>query len=285
MTLIFDLDQCFGTDLNFNEVSNLRIITILFLFLMFALPAIAGEPGFVSSREKLKKITTKQKSLWIVVDLADEIKETIKDADAALNNGADGVIFEGRDYAKSDKALGELRKHYPKAILGMNLLGPDENLHTYSETFALVKKHNLQIAWTDFSGVDLIKEAKELSLHDVQAKKPANAFYISGIHMKYSTLLDSQKPIELSALQAMGWVDGIVITGPRTGVATDPDRARRVRKTIGDYPMGAASGVSSENVKSIIENVDFVIVNTSVSDGKRRIVGEKVRALRKAMDN
>ncbi len=251
---------------------------------MPALQVIAADPGFVSARDKLKTIATNQKSLWVVVDLAEEIKETIKDADAALGNGADGVIFEGRDYARSDKALGELRKHYPKAVLGMNLLGPDKNLHTYKETFDLVKKHNLQIAWTDFSGVDLIKEAREVSLHDIQSKKPANAFYISGIHMKYSTLLDSQKPIELSALQSMGWVDGIVITGPRTGVPTDPDRARRVRKTIGDYPMGAASGVSPENVKSIIENVDFVIVNTSVSNGKRRIVGEKVRALRKAMD-
>ena len=262
----------------------MRQITAFFLLWTLALQAIAGDPQFVSPREKFKKITTKQKSLWIVVDLAEDLKETIKDADAALNNGADAVIFEGRDVAKSDKALGQLRKHYPKAILGMNILGPDENLHTYKETFDLVRKHNLQIAWTDFSGVDLIKEAGAVSLHDIQAAKPENAFYISGIHMKYSTLLDSKKPIELSALQAMGWVDGIVITGPRTGVPTDPDRARRVRKTINDYPMGVASGVSAENVKSIIENVDYVIVNTSVSDGKRRIVGEKVRALRKAMD-
>ncbi|MFL5783116.1 MAG: BtpA/SgcQ family protein [Bacteriovoracaceae bacterium] len=262
----------------------MKQFTIFFFLCALALQAFAADPGFISPREKLKKITTRQKSLWIVVDLAEDLKETIKDADAALDNGADAVIFEGRDFAKSDKALGELRKHYPKAVLGMNLLGPDENLHTYKETFDLVRKHNLQIAWTDFSGVDLIKEAKEVSLHDIQANKPVNAFYISGIHMKYSTLLDSQKPIELSALQAMGWVDGIVITGPRTGVATDPDRARRVRKTIGDYPMGAASGVSAENVKSILENVDFVIVNTSVSNGKRRIVGEKVRTLRKPMD-
>jgi hypothetical protein len=271
--------------MQFTTSSSLQKFFSTFILLwLVALQGIAGDPGFISPREKLKNITTKERSLWIVVDLADDLAVTIKDADAALNNGADGVIFEGREFAKSDKALGELRKHYPKATLGMNLLGPDENLHTYGETFELVKKHNLQIAWTDFSGVDLIKEAKEVSLHDIQSKRPANAFYISGIHMKYSTLLDSLKPIELSALQAMGWVDGIVITGPRTGVATDPDRARRVRKTIGDYPMGAASGVSAENVKSILDNVDFVIVNTSVSDGKRHIVGEKVRALRKAMD-
>lgn len=263
----------------------MRQPVLFFILWMISLQGMATDPCYVSAREKLRKITTKQTSLWIVVDLAEDLAETIKDADAALNNGADAVIFEGRDFAKSDKALGELRKHYPKAILGMNLLGPDENLHTYAETFELVRKHNLQIAWTDFSGVDLIKEAKEVSLHDIEAKRPVNAFYVSGIHMKYSTLLDPQKPIERSALQAMGWVDGIVITGPRTGVATDPERARRVRKTIGDYPMGAASGVSAENVKSIIEYVDFVIVNTSVSDGKRHIVGEKVRALRKAMGN
>ena len=262
----------------------MKPVSVFFLLWALALQSLAGGVAFVSAREKLRKITTREKSLWIVVDLADDLAETKKDADAALTNGADAVIFEGRDFAKSDQALAQLRQHYPQAILGMNLLGPDENLHTFKETFELVRKHNLQIAWTDFSGVDLIKEAKEVSLHEIEAKRPASAFYISGIHMKYSTLLDAKKPIERSALQAMGWVDGIVITGPRTGVATDPERARRVRKTIGDYPMGAASGVSVENVAAIIGSVDFVIVNTSVSDGKRRIVGEKVRALRKAMD-
>jgi len=102
--------------------------------------------------------------------------------------------------------------------------------------------------------------------------------------MKYSTLIDSQKPIERSALQAMGWMDGIVITGPKTGVPTDPKRAHRVREVIGNYPMGAASGVSAENVHSILGSIDYVLVNTSISDKNHRILGDKLKALRSAMD-
>lgn len=242
-----------------------------------------AETNFVSSREMLNKISTHKKLIWVVGYLNSTIEDAYQDVEASFKNGADAVIFEGHDYKQVDEMLTQLRARYPKAIFGVNLLGPDENLHTYRETFELAKKHKMQIAWTDFSGVDLIKEAKEVSLHDIEAAKPKDVFYVSGIHMKYSTLIDAEKTIEKSALQAMGWVDGIVITGPKTGVPTDPQRAFRTRKVIGDYPMGAASGVSAENVHTILDQVDYVIVNTSISDKNHRIIGEKVKALREAM--
>ena len=102
--------------------------------------------------------------------------------------------------------------------------------------------------------------------------------------MKYSTLIDPNKTIEKSARQALGWVDGIIITGLKTGVAIDPERAKRARSVIGDYPLGVASGVSAENISSIAKEIDFILVNTSISDKNHRIIGEKVKKLREAFD-
>lgn len=238
---------------------------------------------FVSARQRFQKISNSKKQLWVVGYVNATLKESIQDLENSFNNGADAVVLESKNYSQLDETLKELRRLFPQQILGVNFLGPDEDLHTFAQTFMLAEKHHLQIAWTDFAGVDLIHEAPEISLHTIETAKGADVFYVSGIHMKYSTLLNSQKLIEQSALQAMGWVDGIVITGSQTGDPTDPQKARRVREVIGNYPLGIASGASAENIGSLIEFIDFALVNSSIADPQRRILPAKVKELRQAM--
>jgi len=236
-----------------------------------------------TQKEFFNRLSKNKKQLWVVGYVNSTVEDSVLDLQISLESGADAVVFESNDYKKLDATLEVLRKKFPHAVLGVNFLGPDENLYTYKETFALANKHKLQIAWTDFSGVDQINEAKDVHLHDIESLKPENVFYVSGIHMKYSTLKNSDKPIEKSAQQAIGWVDGIVITGPKTAMAIDPDLAVRARKVIGDYPLGAASGVSAENVHTILPQIDFVLVNTSIADQNHRILGHKLQSLRKAL--
>lgn len=234
--------------------------------------------------QKFSKDGKPRKQMWVVGYVNATLEDYYKDCEEAFNNGADAIVWETDDYKKLDEALSAIKAKYPDKIFGVNLLGPDEKLMTYKETFELATKHKLQIAWTDFSAVDLINEAPETSLHAIDALKPADVFYVSGIHMKYSTLKDPKKSIERSAIQAMGWVDGIVITGPKTGVATDPTKAKEARSVIVNHPLGAASGTNSENVKSLLPYIDFVLVNSSIADKNHRIIGAKVKELRLAMD-
>jgi predicted TIM-barrel enzyme len=261
-----------------------KIFVSIMVFGTFLLTSSLGMAAYMHPRKALEKLSSHAKQIWVVGYTNGTLDEAISDLEISFANGADAIVFEGHDYKKLDSYLGEIRKRFPKHVIGVNFLGGDDNLNTYKETFELAKKHHCQIAWTDFSGIDLIKEAPEISLHSVMAAKPADVFYVSGIHMKYSTPVDPNKTIEQSAIQAMGWVDGIVITGPKTGVATDPDRARDARSVIGNYPMGAASGVSAENVHTILPYIDYALVNTSISDKNHRIIGEKLKALRAAMD-
>lgn len=210
----------------------------------------------------------------------------MQDLDNCLKGGADAVIFinEWCSLDELERVLKHVRKKYPVGPLGVNYLGDDQSdPYGIHHSFRLAREYNLQLVWTDFSGVDLIKEKSEISLHEIDKVKPENVFYCSGIHMKYSTLLDPNKPIEKSALQAMGWADGIIVTGPKTGVAADPEKMRKARSVIGDYPLGVASGVSPENVHQIREYCDFYIVASSLQDEKKRIVAEKVRRLREKL--
>ncbi len=257
----------------------MKISRFLFsLFFLFNLSTFAQE--FATPREIFIKTFGSEKQIWVVGYANGTVNEAFKDLEESFNNGANAIVYESNNYKKLDSILTEVRKKYPDKIIGVNFLGTDNSLMTYKETFTLAKKHQLQIAWTDFSAVDLIREAPETSLHAIETQKPEKTFYVSGIHMKYSTLIDSKKPLEKSALQAMGWVDGIIITGPKTGVPTDHIKAQRVRRVIGDYPLGAASGVDENNIKQLSPFIDFILVNTSISDKNHRIIGAKVKALR-----
>lgn len=227
--------------------------------------------------------------LWVVGYVNGTLDDNIADTLAAQNGGADGFVFETQDFGKLDSTLEALRGRFPNYPMGVNCLGPKEKLHTFRETFELAGRHRLQIAWTDFSGVDLIREAPEVSLHDIEAARARaeaaspGLFYCSGIHMKYSTLVDAEKPIEQSALQALGWVDGVIVTGPKTGVPADAEKLQRVRSVIGSAPLGVASGLSAENAGMVLPHIDFALVNSSVADSGHRVLEAKVRALVQAL--
>ena len=254
--------------------------------------AVGGAPQhrdaapLLDVRAKLAAISARTKQLWpvIYVDPANLEAHLEQDIEASFEGGADAVVMElGKDPDVLERAVAHARKKYPAAKIGANYLGGDGDDYGSINGFRIARDYALDIVWVDFCGVDLIKELPETSLHDIEKRRPHAAFYVSGVHMKYGTMLDPNKTIEQSALQAMGWVDGIVITGPRTGIPTDPDKARRARGVVGNYPLGAASGVSVENFASIAAYVDYCLVNTSISDPNHRILKGKVRELRSAM--
>jgi hypothetical protein len=260
----------------------------------------ASSPGFVHPLERLRAVSRRRQQLWVVAYVNQEgnsplEEQALADVETSLAGGADAVVLinEWCSFAELDRALKAVRARYPRAPLGVNYLGDDDprsgtgNTDPYGVrgSFELAAKYDLQLVWTDFAGVDLIEEKPEISPHAIDAARrlAPGAFYCSGIHMKYSTLKDPSKPIELSALQALGWVDGVICTGPKTGVPTDPEKLGRVRRVIGDYPLGVASGTSPENAHTIRELIDFCLVASSLQDERKRIVESRVRKLREAL--
>lgn len=259
-----------------------------------------GRP-WVHPTELLGKISPRKRQLWVCAYVGQPVPDgkpldgTFADCEAAIAGGADAVVLvneymlEGvkktqfSSYEELEATIKAVRARFPDLKLGVNWLGDDADPYGYVGAFRLAREHGLSIVWTDVSGIDLIKEAPPESLHDIAAARPPGVFYASGIHMKYTHLLDPEKTIEESALQAMGWLDGVIVTGLKTGVASDPEVVKRARSVLGTYPLGVASGVTAENVGAIRDLVDFYIVHTGIQE-KHRIVLEKVKALRAALD-
>lgn len=237
-------------------------------------------------RNKLQRIANNSPQLWAVsyVEKERSVYHAEKDLNNAIEGGGDAIIFinEFSEYRHLDSVIKDLRPKYPEVKIGVNYLGNADEPYGYKGTFFLCREYQLQIAWTDFSGVDLINERPPISLHDIENERPKDVFYCSGIHMKYSTLVAPSKTLIQSAYQAMGWVDGILITGPKTGILASPADVKMVRKEIGHYPLGLASGVSAENARLIKGYIDFCLVGSSLFDDKKRIQKEKVKQLAEA---
>lgn len=263
-------------------ILNFKMIILAFATLSNSLSfANEGTGVYINPRAQFEKLSQHKKQIWVVGYTNGTLDEALHDAEITFANGGDAIVFEGGDYKKLDSVLAAARAKFPDKVIGVNYLGATIS---YIETFELAKKNNLQIAWTDYSGIDQVEDAPEISLHHIDESKPKGVFYVSGIHMKYLTLKNPNKSIEQSARQAMGWMDGICITGPATGHATNPEKAKRARAAIGDYPMGAASGVSPENAKDILPYIDYALVNSAISTKEHRIIPERLQALRKVFD-
>ncbi len=246
---------------------------------------------FKMPNEKLKGISERAKQLWVVCYVNQEGKnplrdQAVSDIEASMEGGADAVILinEWSSLAELEDTLTFVRPRYPKVPMGVNYLGDDAEPYGFLDSFRLAREHDLKVVWTDFAGVDQINEKPDVDLQKIEAARYHPAFYCSGVHMKYSTLRDPSKTIEQSALQALGWVDGVIVTGPKTGIPCDPETAKRAKAAIGQLPLGVASGVSPDNVHTIRDFMSFFLVASSLQDERKRIVRSKVEALRRALD-
>ncbi len=238
-------------------------------------------------REKLVQLGWQGRPLLWVVCYVNQtggsplVEEARQDIQASIEGGADGVVLinEWCSLKELETVLQTVRPEFSNIKMGVNYLGDDNEPYGFKDSFRLAREYGLQMVWTDFSGVDQINEKPDIDLHKIQNERPENVFYCSGVHMKYSTLRNSKKTIQESALQAMGWVDGIIVTGPKTGVATDPAVVMKAREVIGSYPLGVASGVSPQNIHMIRDQIDFCLVASSLQNENKRIEKKKVRDL------
>lgn len=240
--------------------------------------------NFQHPKDKLLKISKNRKQIWPVIYIKKEKTEFYlkHDLEIVSTSGCDACVLEMNSTPDLlEKAISFGVQQFPHLKIGVNYLGGSDDPYGYINSFQIAKRYELPIIWTDFSGVDLIEEHPEVSLHSIEQARYQQGFYCSGIHMKYGTLKDQRKSIEQSALQAMGWVDGIIITGKKTGHPTNPEHVRQARTVIGHYPLGIASGLTLENAPLLLPYIDFALVNSSIADNEHHLIMDKVVALTK----
>ncbi len=276
-------------------------------------PSTAGLPLITPAvaRAKLAGISPKKVQLWVVVhvrahktlaadgtiDEAKLLSDALANADAVVEGGGDMIILinSRTEMPLYEKVIAAVRQKHPSFPLGLSALayGPT-NL---TEGFRLAAAYDAQMVWCEtvpdeaieyeeddgsYTKADVIPLALAL---ETQAKLRPTALHTAGVHMKYTRPLDG-KTFEEAMQAALGKVDGINITGPKTGELADVEHIRTARRIAGEHPIGLASGVSVENIEAVLPLIDYAIVGTSLKEpaDPLRTSAARVRELRAKMD-
>ena len=264
-----------------------------------------------AARAKLRAISGKRVQLWVVVHVRapkhlrpdgsiDEealVAGAVSDVDAVVEGGGDLMMLINSSCPMPlyERVLSAVRTRHPHFPLGISALsyGP-ENL---TEGARLAEKFGAQVTWTEVApGTQFEFEEEDgryvraaptrRALAREVMQRASGRMLVSGVHMKYTRPLDHPDFSE-AMRAALGAMDGINVTGPKTAQLADLGRIRLARELSGGFPMGLASGVSAENVAEVMPFVDYLIVGTSLKDpaDARRTSRERVRALRERMDS
>lgn len=88
---------------------------------------------------------------------------------------------------------------------------------------------------------------------------------LADVHVKHATPVSEPDLGEAARNVAYrGLADGLIVTGPRTGAAVDPNELDCVRAAVPDRRIFIGSGATAQTVKSLLERADGVIVGTAL---------------------
>lgn len=232
-------------------------------------------------------------------DLDAVIRAALRDAEALVAGGADGLMIEnfgdtpfypGRvpagTVAHMTRIAAEIRRRVDRP-LGINVLRNDGRsalavAHAVGARF--IRVNVLAGARVADQGL-LIGEAHEL-LRERALLRAESIRILADVNVKHSAALGVGRPLasEVADVCARGGADGLIVSGSGTGQATAVDELRAVKHAAGQTPVLVGSGVRDDNLEALLPYCDGLIVGTWLKqDGcvANPVDVDRVRSLRK----
>ncbi|MFD1564860.1 BtpA/SgcQ family protein [Haloarchaeobius amylolyticus] len=249
---------------------------------MVHLPALPGAPGFDGDRDAVRA-------------------RALEDARRLEDGGVDGLILE--NFGDAPFYPDAVPKHVVAELtaiatavtdavdvpVGINVLRNDADaaLSIAAAVDAAFVRVNVHVgtAATD-QGVLEGRAHETLRLRDRLA---ADVAILADVHVKHATPVGDQA-IDRAALETVerGRADGVIVSGPGTGVETPLADIERVTDALAEHdheqaPVFVGSGVTSDTVDDCLAaGADGVIVGTALKEGGETtapVTSERVAAL------
>ncbi|WP_136717819.1 BtpA/SgcQ family protein [Halorientalis salina] len=257
------------------------------IFGMVHLPALPGAPGY-----------DEQGGREAILDRA------LADAQALADGGVDGLIVE--NYGDAPFYPEAVPKHVVAELtriadriatavdlpLGINVLRNDATaaLSIAAAVDAAFVRVNVHTgARVTDQGVIEGQAHETLRLRD---RIDADVAVLADVAVKHSASL-GERDLSTAVADAIerGKADGLVVSGPATGAATDTNDLRRVTDRRDDVdasvPVFVGSGVTAGNVRDLLAVADGAIVGTALKEGGETtnpVDGERVARVVAARD-
>jgi predicted TIM-barrel enzyme len=188
--------------------------------------------------------------IYTVIHASDK-DQISRNIDISIESGAHGTFVinhAGISIRSMIDAIAAEKKRN-NFFIGINTLGVQS-----AEAFRLASDCNADALWLDES-FDKI---------DQLAKSLYGGLYFGSVAFKTHEVVNDEQA-ELLAGLAKDYVDVAVTSGPSTGVSPSPNRISRMKKAIGNKPLGIASGISPENIH-LFTDADVIMSATGISD-------------------
>jgi len=175
-----------------------------------------------------------------------------------LEHGVEALMIENYfgSAADCETVLEWLKKEYPQAIYGVNILGD------YHKAFELAERYHARFIQIDsvcghLRPKDDEKYAEELN----RCRQHSNAVLLGGVRFKYQ-MVRSGRSVEEDLRLGMQRCDAIVVTGDGTGMVTPMEKVKQFREAIGEFPLVMGAGVKPDALKETFAYCDGAIVGS-----------------------
>ncbi len=181
----------------------------------------------------------------------------------AVENGADGVflIGHGMQFPQLTRLYDHVRKDFPHTWIGINFLDLGARKIWVGLETVVMGCVGLNALWID-------------SLPEYRLALPSKIQLFGGVAFKYIAPNLSGDALISACTEAKRCVDIATTSGERTGSPPSIQKLASIRAALlGQMPVAVASGVSEENVCTLLPYVDMFLVASSICE--KKVVGEK----------
>jgi len=209
-----------------------------------------------------RKLFLKKKTLFVVIHVFNDLSQVLENVRIAIGEGADGVFLINHSprFFNWEKLWGMLvliKGNYINFNIGLNFLdlsARDAIKEVPLSAFGL---------WVDNAMVcSSGKEAKKNWQMRNNFKFGWDGLYFGGVAFKYQ---DQPVDLENTVKMAVNYMDVITTSGDATGEPPSIEKIRRIRKSIGNFPLAIASGMTPENVREFTCLADCFLVSTGIN--------------------
>jgi uncharacterized protein len=242
---------------------------------MVHLPALPGSPRWGGSMERV-------------------LESAARDAEAILEGGMDGVLVENfgdvpfhpgpappETLAAMTLAVTTVREVAGDRPVGLNVLRNDARggLGVAAATGATFLRVNVHTGTMFTDQGTLEGRAHEtLRLRSILAP---GLLLLADVLVKHATPPQGIDPgLAAGDLRYRGLADILLVSGARTGVATDPARVLAAREAAPDAPVWVGSGLTATNAGRLMERAHGAIVGSSLQREGRAGQGIEVGRVR-----
>jgi predicted TIM-barrel enzyme len=183
---------------------------------------------------------------------------TIKNAKLCFENNTYGIFIISMEGKNTDlSALAKkIKNEFPTLKVGVNHLG-----YQASESIYEGLNYSLDMIWSDepiVTGSCIHEEAIKIE----QEIKNSSLMFFNSVSFKYQKEeFFIEEAVQNS--KKLGFIP--TTSGKATGVAADVEKINKMKRTLGDYPLAIASGLTPENILEYTKMIEYGLVSTGIS--------------------